>query len=448
MPRAIAARCSITNQITERAASLNEATQPAMRENESKLNEATQPAMRENESNMKMPLLLAARHIRAVLAGLCLVCLSRQAPAQPPAVAQAPHGKHPIWVCAYYLTEHQDKGPLTPDKIDFTALSHLIHFGIMPGADGAIDPMQAGITPRQSQVIVSLAHRAHRKVLVCMGTDEGAKRLRQALTDPIRPTLVKNLVQFVVTRGYDGLDVDMEPIEDTDIGTYEKFIHELRAGLKAANRKLLLTAAVAAEPEMFARLQGEFDQINLMTYDLSGPWKGFKTWYNAGLNDGGDEKMNGSDPYPSTRGMVQQFMQAGVQPAKLGIGIAFYGYLWTGANGPRQSIEGVKVNDDVSYQAIMDQYYRLDRYHWDDQAQAPYLSIDAPQPTDRQFISYDDETLCAKKIAYVRQQRLGGVIIWELSEGYRDSQPNGRKDILLQSIKRAWLARAPINSTH
>jgi chitinase len=363
-------------------------------------------------------------------------------------VAQAPHGKHPIWVCAYYLTEHQDKGPLTPDKIDFTALSHLIHFGIMPGADGAIDPMQAGITPRQSQVIVSLAHRAHRKVLVCMGTDEGAKRLRQALTDPIRPTLVKNLVQFVVTRGYDGLDVDMEPIEDTDIGTYEKFIHELRAGLKAANRKLLLTAAVAAEPEMFARLQGEFDQINLMTYDLSGPWKGFKTWYNAGLNDGGDEKMNGSDPYPSTRGMVQQFMQAGVQPAKLGIGIAFYGYLWTGANGPRQSIEGVKVNDDVSYQAIMDQYYRLDRYHWDDQAQAPYLSIDAPQPTDRQFISYDDETLCAKKIAYVRQQRLGGVIIWELSEGYRDSQPNGRKDILLQSIKRAWLARAPINSTH
>ena len=41
---------------------------------------------------------------------------------------------------------------------------------------------------------------------------------------------------------------------------------------------------------------------------------------------------------------------------------------------------------------------------------------------------------------------LGGVIIWELSEGYRDSQPDGRKDALLQSIKRAWLA--PLRHPH
>ena len=353
--------------------------------------------------------------------------------------ARTPATNRRVWVCAYYLASQQDKGPLTPEKIDYAAFSHLIHFGVMPGSDGSIDPLTAGITPQQSATVVALAHKAHCKALVSLGTDEGGKRLRQALTDPVRPMLVRNLVQFVVTRGYDGLDIDMEPIEDPDVATYEKFIHELRVGLKAANPKLLLTAAVATEPAMFGRLQGEFDQINLMTYDLSGPWQGFKSWYNAALHDGGAELMNQTEPYPSAQGMVEQFVKAGVDRAKLGIGIAFYGYLWSGVNGPRQSIEGVKVNDDVPYHAIMDQYYQPARYHWDAQAQAPYLSIDAPLPADRQFLSYDDETLCAKKIDYVRQQGLGGVIIWELGEGYRDSQPKGRQDALLQAIKHAWL---------
>jgi chitinase len=377
--------------------------------------------------------------IKSLMALLCLVWPTCAVMARTPPV-QKPAKSRPIWICAYYLAEQQDKGPLTPDKIDYTTFSHLIHFGVMPAADGSLDPLKAGITPQQSETVVALAHKAHRKVLVSMGTDEGGKHLHQALTDPVRPTLVRNLVQFVVTRGYDGLDIDMEPIEDPDVSTYEKFIHELRTVLKAANPKLLLTAAVATEPAMFGRLQHEFDQINLMTYDLSGPWKGFKSWYNAALYDSGTELMNQTEPYPSAQGMVQQFVQAGVEQTKLGIGVAFYGYLWSGVNGPRQSIDGVKVNDDVPYHTIMDQYYQTGRYHWDAQAKAPYLSIDALLPGGRQFLSYDDDTLCAKKITYVRQQGLGGVIIWELGEGYRDSQPKGKQDALLQAIKRAWLA--------
>jgi len=201
---------------------------------------------------------------------------------------------------------------------------------------------------------------------------------------------------------------------------------------------LLLTAAVASEPAMFAQIQDKMDQINLMTYDLSGPWPGFKTWYNAGLYGGGDQVMADGSPYPSVNQMVTEFEKAGVVPNKLGIGFAFYGYVWSGATGPMQSIRNLKVDDSVDYKVIMAQYYRPDRYHWDNQAQAPYLSIDAPAFLDRKFISYDDETLCTKKIAYIRQKGLAGGIIWELSGGYRDDQPAGERDLLLQSIKRAW----------
>ncbi len=344
-----------------------------------------------------------------------------------------------MWVCAYYLAGDQARGRLLPQQIDFTAFSHLIHFGIFPSADGTIDPVKGGITPEQSQTVVTLAHAAGRKVLVCMGTNE-AIHSHRALTDAVRPILVRNLVRFVVSRGYDGLDIDMEPLEDSDVAVYTQFIYELRAQLIIANPDLVLTAAVASEPALFARLQLQFDRINLMTYDLSGPWPGFLTWYNAALYDGGPRRMKDGEPYPSVQGMVEQFTRAGVPKEKLGIGIAFYGYVWSGASGPGQSIDGVKVDDSVDYYTIMDHYYQPRRYHWDAQAQAPYLSLSSPEPKEQKFISYDDERLCAAKIAYVRQQGLGGVIIWELGGGYRNNQPAERKDALLQAVKRAWLA--------
>lgn len=353
--------------------------------------------------------------------------------------AAAPQGTG--WVCAYYLSGDQDTGRMPADKIDMTAISHLIHFGIIPNEDGTIGPVKGTITVEQSRHVVALVHAAGRKALVCMGTDAGGIHLRKALSNALRPVLVQNLVRFVVDRGYDGADIDMEPITDADMPLYEKFIAELRVKLDGLKRGLLLTAAVADQPTMFARLQSRFDQINLMTYDLSGPFPGNETWYNANLFDGGKRQVSDHQPFPSVQGMVRQFVQAGVARAKLGIGAAFYGYVWSGVTGPRQSINGVKVDDGVDYHTIMDQYYQPDRYHWDDGAKAPYLSIDSPFTNDRKFISYDDEKLCALKIDFVRKEGLGGLIIWELGGGYRERQPKKRRDALLQSIKRAWVSR-------
>ena len=112
-------------------------------------------------------------------------------------------------------------------------------------------------------------------------------------------------------------------------------------------------------------------------------------------------------------------------------------------SGPKQSVQGLTdkdVNDGADYSLIMSQFYQPGRYRWDDQAKAPYLTIDAPDSKDRKFVSYDDARLCALKIAYVKQQGLGGVIIWELGGGYRANQPPGQRDPLLQAVKKAELA--------
>ena len=77
--------------------------------------------------------------------------------------------------------------------------------------------------------------------------------------------------------------------------------------------------------------------------------------------------------------------------------------------------------------------------HWDTNAQAAYLSIVNPGSANDQFISYDDEHTCQAKVSYARNRRLAGVMIWNLSQGYRATPPAGRRDPLLQAIKQSFV---------
>lgn len=83
----------------------------------------------------------------------------------------------------------------------------------------------------------------------------------------------------------------------------------------------------------------------------------------------------------------------------------------------------------------MSTYYQSNLYHWDEAAQAAYLSITNAIATNDIFLSYDDEHTCQAKVSYVRNRGLGGVMMWEIGQGFRASQPAGQRDPLLQAIK-------------
>ena len=69
-----------------------------------------------------------------------------------------------------------------------------------------------------------------------------------------------------------------------------------------------------------------------MTYDMAGTWPGWVTWFNSPIYDGGYRFPSTGGLIPSTDGMVNNFITAGVAPAKLAVGIAFYGT--SGPAGP------------------------------------------------------------------------------------------------------------------
>ncbi|MBI2428639.1 MAG: T9SS type A sorting domain-containing protein [Ignavibacteriales bacterium] len=374
----------------------------------------------------------------------CLLSLLMMTATSTPAFAQS--GK---WSTAYYAGWSQgynNTGLLPAQNIDFGGVTHIVHFALVPRADGSLDDASNSVTAFNANAIISAAHAAGKKVIITVGGFYTDGSFRSATSSANRTTFVNNLVNIMTSRGYDGIDVDWEPLSSSDGPQFVAFITELRAAMNTAKPGALLTAATAWGASVFAQVKDKFDQINLMTYDLAGAWSGWVTWHNAPITDGGFKFPSTGNPPPSSEGMINEFIAAGIPASKLGIGIDFYGYVWSGGAGtptggataPRQTwTSAPTVQANVPYSTIMDTYYQAQYYRFDNATGVSYLSIDNTGSANDKFISYDDEATITAKYNYVKSKGLGGAIIWELGGGYRSNMPAGQKDLLLQAVKNA-----------
>jgi chitinase len=373
-----------------------------------------------------------------MLCGLC--CLA--------ATAQAD-----LWTAAYYPGYEQDSLP--PSAIDFTVVTHIIHFSVAPNTDGSLDTSANGIAPAYSGSLVSAAHAAGRKALICVGGASTEAGFQGATTEANRAVFISNLTNFVAAYGYDGVDLDWEPLPASDFDQFTNLVSGLRAALNRFPSHKMLTVAAGAYPSygdppdseytMYAALQDQFDQISVMTYDLSGPYPGWVTWFNSPIYDGGYRFPGTSELVPSVDGAVSGFVHSGVVSSKLAIGIAFYGDVWSGGAGtstggaslPRQSWTNPPAMTRLAYSGILSTYYQSNLHFWDTNAQAAYLSIDNPGSANDKFISYDDPHTCQAKVSYARNHSLGGVMIWELAQAHFPANPPGQRDPLLACVKQA-----------
>ncbi|HEY3779832.1 MAG TPA: glycoside hydrolase family 18 protein [Fimbriimonadaceae bacterium] len=347
--------------------------------------------------------------------------LSHQGP------APVPQG---IWVNGYYTCWKQDFYP--PSAIDFSPLTHIVYFSLVPTESGGVAPQGPSFTDESANAIREATHAAGRRILICVGGADSAPVYEKAIAEANRGKFIATLVQWTDAHGYDGIDIDMEPLEASDIPNFQAFIKELRPAMKRKNQAWQLTTATNLnESAAYTGLQSDFDQINIMTYDLSGTWEGYETWYNSCLYNGGRVFKSNGKPLPSVDAAVRLWESEGFKRSKLGIGVDFCGYVWQGATGPNQPITGVKVSD-IEYNDLMNTLYKPDSYHWDAGPDSPYLSIDSPQ---KQFVSYDDARLCKEKMAYIRSSHLGGCVIWSLASNYFPAKPVGQRNPLLEAMR-------------
>lgn len=349
------------------------------------------------------------------------------------------------WVTGYYPGWRQARLP--PEALDYEAVTHLIHFAVVPREDGSLDSSVNMLYPANVKAAVSAAHGAGRKILFAVGGQDSRAQFVGAMSSGRRAAFIDALVAFMLAGGYDGIDVDMEEVRPEDGRDLTLFVRGLRARLDAISPRPLLTAAVLWEPRLFARLAPSFDQLNLMTYNLSGPYPGWVVWHSGAIYDGGRRFPDGRSSLPSVDGLVERFLAAGVPRGKLGIGLSYNGYVWRGPDvrGPGEGWETRPAMKSFPYFTLAELYAIKEHdsyspgYRWDARAQAAYLSIPAEGSGESLFVSYDNALSARKKLEYVRTKGIGGLIVWDLGAGYRPDQPEGSRDILLQALKKARL---------
>src|SRR5207253_2746419 len=125
---------------------------------------------------------------------------------------------------------------------------------------------------------------------------------------------------------------------------------------------------------LFAAASPSVDQINVMTYGMSGAYSGWKSWHSSPLHWNHDSATpTGIDD------TVARYVAAGVPAAKLGVGSGFYGECYTSpVTAPNQALGSstVTASDGVmSYRSIVSNYYSAGASHWDTTAMVPYLTL-------------------------------------------------------------------------
>lgn len=208
---------------------------------------------------------------------------------------------------------------------------------------------------------------------------------------------------------FDGIDIDWEYPHQEDAANYLALLHELRRQMDALHSGLLLTVAVGPSPHMYegtdmAAVGRIVDRVGLMTYDFTGPWND-TTGLIAPLT-----------ALPTYRGgtvtrCVESYLAAGVPAKKLIVGLPFYGYGWHQVTETDHGLaqEGEPIHGDRPYSYIAGLVAQSTVYR-DPDSQTPWL-FDGDI-----FWTYDDPLSIDRKAAYVRDRKLGGLMIWELGE--------------------------------
>jgi chitinase len=330
------------------------------------------------------------------------------------------------------------------DQIPWASLTHVAVAFTLPRNDGTLDEsldIDATNGPALARSLVQAAHANGRFAIASIGGAGLHDQFAAAASTDMRATFVSNLAALLAKYGYDGLDLDWEPVESADQVPLQALVQALRAATPAGT---LLTMPVGYEnvniPDdlsIYAAMAPDLDRINIMTYGMAGAFEGWKSWHSSALY-----QTDSATP-TSIDSSVKLYLQAGVPAAKLGIGAGFYGLCYTPpVTAPDQALGAATlVGDDgtLSYGNLA-AVYDLSTGLRDTAAHSPYLSFaTATGPKGCGYVSYEDAQSLGDKGAYIRTNNLGGVIIWTINEGYLPSAPTGQRSPLLTALGAAVL---------
>jgi GH18 family chitinase len=223
--------------------------------------------------------------------------------------------------------------------------------------------------------VVQKAHVANLDVFISLAG--GASQLATWefwLAKENRSFFINNIVNYTKQYDLQGVDVDLEWGTVND--DYSGFVLELKDSLDQYN--LLMTAALPGiyrYPEVTDEALAAFEWVNLMVYDLTGPWL--------------PSNPGPHSPYSFVINSIDYWLEKGLEKERMTLGVPFYGYDFTNQNNVNSVTFAQMVNENQA-NAQLDQVGEI-----------YYNGL----PT------ITEKTILAKS-------ELAGIMIWELGQDY------------------------------
>jgi chitinase len=297
------------------------------------------------------------------------------------------------------------KTKLPASKVLFQHITHINHAFAWPNADGSI----SSYTEINHPELITAAHQAGRKILISLGGWGQSDGFAPMAADTAkRKIFVQNLLSFCQTRGYDGADFDWEfPASTADRATLTALVKETREAFNLANPSLLVTMVAVAGDwngkwHDYPKLAEYVDWFNLMAYDFHGTWT-THAGHNAPLYAPATD-FDGS----AHQGVQYLYGTRGIQKTKLNLGVPFYGKEFNATRLYGPSTGGTELEYNLIAPRMSAGWTR----YWDNVSKVPYLM----NPTNNKFVTFDDSLSLSTKVGYVKQNGLGGMMIWALGQ--------------------------------
>jgi len=133
---------------------------------------------------------------------------------------------------------------------------------------------------------------------------------------------VGELVALALDLGVNGINVDVEQLDELDRDAYGEFLGALGAALRSARRGATLSVATEAGlrgmGNAVAAVDAGVDRVFLMGYDYH--------W--SGSQPGASSPVDRSDGQATLRWSIEQYVTAGVPRDRIVLGLPLYGMSW------------------------------------------------------------------------------------------------------------------------
>jgi len=323
-----------------------------------------------------------------------------------------------------YYTSWSASSAFTPDDITADKLDFVHYAFASVGTDYKVAAGQSELDYVNFEQLRALKKaNPTLKTLISVGGWGGSEGFSEmASSDETRKIFAQSCIDFVRLYGFDGVDIDWEypvsggcagkPKDKENFTLLMQALHEALDTLGTAEGKhYYLSFAGGASNDYIGhvelqKLAALVDYAVIMTYDLHGIWDSYAD-LNAPLYTPGEA----SPQYKtSVDDAVKAWKEAGFPPDKTVMGLAFYGYIYTGVSENNHGLyqpfsSGEAIGFDAVQALLSDGSYSVFRHS---EAQVPYVF------SNGSFISFDDTASITEKTQYALQNGLKGVSAWEL----------------------------------